>query len=181
MGTISSSTGLISGIDIASLVTQLMQIEARPLDVLKTRITNTQNQQAAYEDLRARLLAFLPAVTRLSQPAAFTVRSATSSQPSVATATAASNAPLGTYSFLVKSVVSTHQMASLGFTDRDATPVGEGTLTFEAAAGRVDPDTELGTLNGGAGVRRGQIRITDRSGASAMIDLRAAYTVGDVL
>ena len=36
-------------------------------------------------------------------------------------------------------------------------------------------------LNGGAGVQRGKIRITDRSGAVATIDLSFARTVDDVL
>src|SRR5690606_20511144 len=39
----------------------------------------------------------------------------------------------------------------------------------------------LTALNGGDGVRRGTIRITDRSGSSADIDLSNAFTVTDVL
>ncbi len=39
----------------------------------------------------------------------------------------------------------------------------------------------LNALNGGAGVRPGTIRITDRSGATAEIDLSTAVTVDDVL
>ena len=47
--------------------------------------------------------------------------------------------------------------------------------------GRVNPSTELDTLNGGQGVRRGTITITDRSGADAEIDLSTSMTVDDVL
>ena len=38
MGTISTGTGLISGIDTASLIDQLMAIEARPRDLLAPMI-----------------------------------------------------------------------------------------------------------------------------------------------
>src|SRR5262249_12140417 len=37
------------------------------------------------------------------------------------------------------------------------------------------------TINGGAGFARGKIRLTDRSGASAEIDLRYARSIDDVL
>ena len=40
---------------------------------------------------------------------------------------------------------------------------------------------DLSALNGGAGVERGKIRITDRSGESEVIDLRFALTIDDVL
>ena len=42
-------------------------------------------------------------------------------------------------------------------------------------------DTRLDVLNGQQGVRLGRIRITDRSGASALVDLSTAVTMGDVL
>ena len=72
-------------------------------------------------------------------------------------------------------------MVSRGFADADRTPIGLGTITIEGAAGRVNRPTELDALNGGGGVRRGIIRITDRSGATAEIDLRRALTVADVI
>ena len=60
------------------------------------------------------------------------------------------------------------------------TAVGEGTLRLRFG-GFVDKGMDLSLLNGGAGVERGQIRITDRSGASEVIDLRSALTIDDVV
>lgn len=57
---------------------------------------------------------------------------------------------------------------------------GAGNLTF-GTGGFVDPGISLDELNAGAGVQRGKIRITDRSGASAVIDLSFARNVDDVL
>lgn len=181
MGTISSSTGLISGLDIGSIVQQLMQIESKPLTLLKNRIAEKQQEQLAYQSVNALLTASLTSVTRLSQSSSFRVKTATSSNADALSVTADTKAATGSYRFTVAATASTHQVASQGFLDRDATPVGAGTLTLENPRGRIDVDTELSMLNGATGVRRGQIRIIDRSGASSQIDLRAAQTVNDVL
>src|SRR5690606_37422088 len=42
-------------------------------------------------------------------------------------------------------------------------------------------ETPLSALRGGAGIRRGAFRITDRSGKSATIDISDAVTLDDVV
>src|SRR5262249_9188466 len=69
---------------------------------------------------------------------------------------------------------------SRGFASR-STGVGASTLTFEPAAGRLDRDVQLSELNGGDGITRGHIRITDSTNASADIDLSRVATVNDVI
>ncbi|MEP0842401.1 MAG: hypothetical protein HRF43_06785, partial [Phycisphaerae bacterium] len=181
MGTISSSVGLISGFNTADLVKQLMAIEARPLNQVKSQIEAAKKEQTAYLELNARLLSALGAVRRLALPSSFMVRQATSSNPEAISASASASTPAGTYALRVHSLATTHQLVSAGLPDRDRTPVGAGTLTFEIGAGRVDAATPLAALNGGQGIRRGVIRITDRNGGSADVDLRAATTLDDVL
>ncbi len=181
MGTISSGTGLISGLDIQSLVTQLIAIEARPLRLLETRIADVQKQQTAFLELNARLLSAKTALKRLSDRAAFDVRTATSSNENVLTAQADTTAPLGTFSFRVKRLVSTHQLVSGGFADTNLTPVGEGTIEFELGRGNLNATTRLSSLRGGEGARRGIIRITDRTGKSVDVDLRTAIDIDEVL
>ncbi|MCL2330263.1 MAG: flagellar filament capping protein FliD [Phycisphaerae bacterium] len=181
MSGISTGTGLISGIDTASLIKQLMSIESQPLVNLQSRITSKQKEQQAYSNLVSQLTSFSTILARLALNTSFQARAATSSQPTVLTATADNNAALGNYSFTVKSVVSTHQIASSGFATANSTPVGQGTLLLGSSMARVSNDTELSALNGGAGIRRGSIRITDRSGASVKIDLQTANTMNDVL
>jgi len=181
MGTISSGTGLVSGLDIQSIVTQLIAIESRPLELIQSRIEQTQQEQTAYVELNARVLAIKAAMSSLARPSSFTNKTATSSAPEVLSATATSASPLDTYSFQVASLVTTHQLVSSGFVDRDVTPVGAGTLTFEVGKGSVSPATPLSALNNFQGVRRGSIRITDQNGDSAVIDFGHALTVNDVL
>jgi flagellar hook-associated protein 2 len=67
----------------------------------------------------------------------------------------------------------------------DTAAMADGTLTLKVGNGTVDQDvsgaTLLSMLNNGAGVTLGSIRITDRSGTSAVIDLTGNTTVQDVL
>jgi flagellar hook-associated protein 2 len=71
-------------------------------------------------------------------------------------------------------------MVSTGFASREA-PVGAGTVRVELGNGVIDRETTLDLLNGGRGVARGSIRITDRSGSSAVVDLSGAVSVADAL
>lgn len=181
MGTISSSTGLVSGLDIQNLVESLMAIESRPLTLLKARIATAQTQQAAYSTLGDTLKTAKSPIQSLSRISTFTARKVTSSNANVLTATATNGTALSNYAFTVRALAATHQLVSTGFHDRDTTALSSGTLTLESSKASVSPNTTLAVLNGGDGVNRGRIRITDRSGNSADIDLRTAMTVDDVL
>ncbi|MFQ6049256.1 MAG: flagellar filament capping protein FliD, partial [Phycisphaerae bacterium] len=181
MGTISSGVGLLSGLPIRDIVDQLMAIESAPLNQLQQRRDAVAAMRTAFLELSARLLGLKSAATRLDDRDFFRQAKASSSDENVIVATAAPGATPGTYSFQVLSLVSTHQLVSSGFADVDRSPVGAGTLSFEIGYGSLSPSTPLDLLNGQRGVRRGLIRITDRSGASVDVDLTAALTVDDVL
>ena len=98
----------------------------------------------------------------------------------VLTATASGAQP-GSYAFLVKQLVSNSQQLSRGFADRDTTPVGMTSVSFELGKGKVSTQTQLADLNGGEGVRRGKINITDTAGQTAEIDLSTATSIDEVL
>jgi len=181
MSGISSSIGLISGIDVAGLIDQLMAIERQPIDNLGQRVSAIDVQRTAFLELSAQLLAIQNSITGMGSDSFFRAFSSSSSDEGVLTATAGESAVEGSYTFRVRSLVSSHSMISRGFANADNTPIGIGTMTFEVGRGRVDPGTRLDTLRGGAGVGRGVVTIADRSGGSADIDLTTAVTVDDVL
>lgn len=181
MGSISSGVGLISGIDTATLIERLLAIEGRGKASIQQRIASLQQQQTAMLDINARLLNMSRAATRLRTDSIFQSARATSSSESVLSGVARAGAQPGTYTFLVDRLVSTSQQLSRGFVDRDSTALGLTDLTFEFGRGQLATTTQLASLNGGEGVRRGKIVITDKSGASATIDLSRAGDVGDVL
>ncbi len=181
MGQISTGVGLISGINFADLIDQLIALESRPKTLVESANVRLTTQQFAFQDINAKLLAFKLSTTNLLSASAFNATQASSSNEAVLTATSTNSATPGSYSFAVDRLVSTQQAISAGFADQDTTPVGAGTLTFEFGDTRLDSLTDLAALNGGGGVARGNIRITDRTGASAIVDLTRALTIDDVV
>lgn len=85
----------------------------------------------------------------------------------------------GTHSFVPVRQASSQQLTSSLLTSKEQL-VGAGELVIQKG-GFLDDSALLEELNGGAGVSRGSIRITDRSGASKTVDLRFAQNVNDVI
>jgi len=182
MGTITSGTGLISGLDIQDIVDQLIAIEARPRQLVQERIAVLNSQKTAFQDISSRLLALKGSSTTLGTRATFGKKSVTTSTEGVLTASANNDVALGTYSFTVDRLVSNNTLISRGFADADTKTFGTATtLRFESARARLDDDVRLSRLNGAVGVQRGYIRVTDRSGANATVDLSKAITLRDVV
>ncbi len=181
MGRISSSVGLISGINSRDIIDQLMSLESRPKTQLQTRIDKTNEQKLAFTDLSTRLTSLRISATTLKKPSTFTQATTASSNENVLTATAGAGASPGSYTFNVARLVTSQQMVTAGFATADKTPVGAGKITLEMGGGELSSQTDLAELRGGAGVRRGIFRITDRAGKTANIDIGAAVTLDDVV
>ncbi|MEX2188156.1 MAG: flagellar filament capping protein FliD [Pirellulales bacterium] len=179
MGRITSSIGLVTGVPIAETVEKLVALQTGPRDQLAATVKKTQERQSAIVDLTARLIALQFTGSALGQLATFDSVTAASSDTNTLGVTAGASAAVGTHQITVLRKAQSQQSISSGFASRTS-PVGAGTLAFRFG-GAVNPDTLLAVLNGGTGVPRGSIRITDRSGATAEIDLRYARTVDDVL
>ncbi|MFI4916759.1 MAG: flagellar filament capping protein FliD [Phycisphaerales bacterium JB060] len=180
MGGITSGIGLASGLDTASIIQQLLSIEARPRLLAQQRLSNIKVQQSAYLDINSRLQNLRSLVSGLRTQPVFDAKGATSSAEDVLTATASAGAATGSYTFLVDRLVSTEQWLTRGFSSADDAAIGADAFTFEGAEARLDTDTALADLNGGNGITRGKIRISDGTD-SAEIDLSKAATVSEVL
>lgn len=180
MGTIYSGVGLISGLDYENIIAQLIAIEARPRDLLLSRISNIDAQRTAYLDISARVSAILSRVNSLARRSFFTACNVSSSNSAVLTATAGEEPVPGSYSFVVRALATTHQLVSRGFASSDA-QLSPGTLTIESARARVNAATYLDQLNGHAGVQRGSFQIVDAAGNQATISLHDALTLADVV
>lgn len=105
----SSISGLVSGMDTTSVVSQLMQIEAAPQNLLKIQLAHTQTDAAAYRDINTSFAALATAAAALTTAATWTATKATSSDPTV-TASSTSTAKPGSVSFSVTALASTHSM-----------------------------------------------------------------------
>lgn len=181
MGGISTGTGLFSGIDSRSLIDQLLAVDARPKQVIQRRGIQIQQLSAVFLDLNSRVNALRTAASSFRTGDIFKAMGAASSDDKVLTATATNTAATGSYSFVVDRLVSTQQLLSRGFSDRDRSAVGATTITVESERANLERDVSLADLNAGEGVRRGKIVVTDSQGRAATIDLSKAASVNDVL
>lgn len=178
---ITSSVGLVSGIDSGALIDQLIAIDSRPRLLVQRRIAELQQQNASYLAVNSSALQLQTVSAAFNSNDVFQSAAATSSNDSVLTATASSRAAVGTYQFTVDRLVSTQARLSKGFADPNTTGLGLNEFSIEDARGGVTTETRLTDLNGGAGVDRGSITITDRAGNSQEVDLSRAVTLNDVL
>ncbi|MEM1329273.1 MAG: flagellar filament capping protein FliD [Planctomycetota bacterium] len=177
---ITSSVGIFSGIDTANLIDQLLQIEARPRFQFQARIQSLQVQQSAYLDINSRLRSLQDAAAAFRNNSIFDQKITSVSDEDSIGATATGATPRGSYLFQVDRLVTTQNMLSRGFSDRDQSAFGASSFTFESDAARLEQDVELSSLNGGDGIRRGSILLTV-DGDTRTIDLSRAASVNDVL
>jgi len=181
MGRITSNVGLITGIPITDTVNQLISVAGVPRDFLLSRTQGLQQQQLALGSLSTRLLSLQFQLNQLDVSDPFEARTVTSQNEEVLTATLASGGQpaLGTSPVRPVQTASAQQLISQRFENLDDIQ-STGTLTF-GFGGFVDEGISLDELNGGTGVARGEIRITDLGGNSAVIDLNLVRSVDDVI
>ncbi|MGR9090161.1 MAG: flagellar filament capping protein FliD [Gammaproteobacteria bacterium] len=128
-----SSPGLGSGLDVSSLVEQLVSIERQPLVRLARKEVGYQAQISAYGSLRSALSTFESSLNSVNTLSDFRVLTAKSSDEGVFGASAGSSAAKGTYSLTVDRIAENHRLGSNAFfADTDTTSIGsEGeTLTI---------------------------------------------------
>jgi flagellar hook-associated protein 2 len=181
MAQITSSVGLISGLNTGQIISELVAIDAEPVTLLQHQITTVSNQATAFNDLATTLQTIQDAGTSLKSDLTFQNATTTSSNPSALTATATPGASVGSYQFSVARLVTSQQLVSQGYADPTSTPLNPGTITIDLGGGQLNTENKLTDLNGGAGANLGTFRITDRSGASAVIDTSSAVTLQDVV
>ena len=87
-----SSPGVGSGLDVNSIVTQLVAIERQPLQTLQTKAATLQSQLSLYGTIKSQASALQDAATVLATAANWTVQSATSSNMAAVTVSADSTA-----------------------------------------------------------------------------------------
>lgn len=181
MGSISTGVGLISGIDTASLIQQLIALDAQQKAPIFARLGNLTSSKTALMDINARLLNLKTASSSFRLDNVFRAAFAASGNESILTASAGTNAIPGTYEFTVKQLVSTSQSMSRGFSSSSLEPMGLEGISFEWGQGRLNRDVSLDALNGGNGIDRGAIRIVDRNGNTSTIDLTLATSMNEVI
>lgn len=161
-----SAAGIGSGLDVNGIVSELMVLERRPLEILQSRQRVIEVEISAHGRLKSAISTLQEAAedldgTNLSHHVA------TSSDDAVFTATASAGAASESHSVSVISLAQSHRIASGTFADAD-TVVGTGTLTLSVGADSFDVTID-GSNNTLAGIRDAINGSTDNSGVSASI------------
>ncbi len=179
MGRIQSNVGLTTGLNIQSTVDQLLAISAQPRDRLQVRIKAFQSQQVAINELTALTIGIQLQSDRLGKAANLSNTSATSNKSDVLAVSTSGTPVTGNYSVQTLQTAQSSTASSNPFTSSTDT-LQAGELVVRTG-GFVDSTPSVDNLRGGAGIARGKIRITDRTGTSREIDLRFAANTDDIL
>jgi len=134
-----TAAGIGSGLDVESIVSQLMAIERQPLVALQQKKTGIDARISAYGNLKSALSTFQTAMKELSTPSALKVFTATSADDSVFTATASSTAAASTFQIEVVRQAERHKFASAEALDTDTFGGGAGdALTIQVGTNAAD-------------------------------------------
>ena len=186
-----SSPGIGSGLDVNSIVSQLVSIERQPIVALQTKAAAIQTQLSSYGLLSSYAGNMHDIAAQMASPTFWAQNAATSSDSSSVSVTATTTAASGSYAVQVSQLAQAQTIASKAYTD-SSTTVGTGTLhidfgawdtgltTFTADGSKTGIDISIGagenTLSGikakinaaNAGVTASIV--TDASGARLVIN-----------
>lgn len=179
MAGIQASTGIISGLPIEDLVTSMLKNASDARDVVAQRTNALQSEQKAYMELSALLLKVQYVVKNLGKAAVYNRLQATSSDSNALTAKVTGTPPKGAHQFTPLRMVQSQQLLSAGLASKTES-LGGGTFSFRFGP-HVEQAASLAAVGSGQGFVAGKIRITDRSGSTALIDLSTAQTIDDVI
>jgi flagellar hook-associated protein 2 len=128
MATITSA-GIGSGIDVESLISRLVSLERQPIEQLKQRTDGLKTQLSAIGKLQSNLSNLRDLSSKLSRSEGFSGASASSSDATVFSASAATGAALGSYSVEVERLAQAQSVASNALAAGAST--GTGTITIQ--------------------------------------------------
>jgi flagellar hook-associated protein 2 len=160
--------GVGSGLDVATLVNQLVAAKKAPQqNQITSQAASANTQLSALGQINAALSALQSAMASISDGSAFSAHNVTSSDTDVLNATATGNAVAGNYKIEVTQLASALKASSGAFTD-SSTQIGTGTLTITVGgqAMNLSIDGSHGSL---ASIRDAINKASDNPGVSATI------------
>ncbi|ADO77999.1 flagellar hook-associated 2 domain-containing protein [Halanaerobium praevalens DSM 2228] len=123
--------GLATGMDTESIISQLVQLEQRPIYNYQQEISELEQTKGAWRDVNSRLDKLENRITDLKLSATYNSRTANSSNEDVVTATASNSSDEANYSVTVKSTAQVQRLAGTRFDDTSAPISGLGDFAAE--------------------------------------------------
>ncbi len=164
----SSSSSSTASIDVAGIVQQLMTAENRPLDTIKTKITQQQVVISDLGNVRSKVSSFKDALSSFQNPNSYNNRIASTSDSAVVSATASNGAIPGSYSIQVGQIAAASKHALSGYSSATAPVTIDGAAGFTLTVGTTTYST------------KGTITVNGVASASTVAVLRDNPTVTDL-
>jgi flagellar hook-associated protein 2 len=128
-----TAAGVGSGIDVESIISQLMQIEQRPVNVLEERKQDNTTELSDVGKLRSSLDELQAVVEKIADPDEFGAYTAESSDEDILIATSTSGQFPENHSLEVTALATHHRVISASYASPDDS-VGTGTYSFSSAS-----------------------------------------------
>jgi flagellar hook-associated protein 2 len=128
--TSSNSTVGTSSIDVAAIVEQLMTVENKPLDKIKSQIEQKKLVISDLGTIKSKVATFQDALTLLQTPTTFNNSSASSSDATIISATASNGAIKGNHSVTVTSLATATRNTVSGYASSTASATVDSTNGF---------------------------------------------------
>ncbi len=126
-----SSAGIGSGLNVTSLVSQLMATQQQPLLNLQTQQATYQAEISAYGSLAGTLSTLQTDASNLSSANLYSAYTATASASGFFTSSANATASAGSYGLAITNLAQANKLASNTHYASTSTTVGSGTVTFQ--------------------------------------------------
>ncbi|MDY0106573.1 MAG: flagellar filament capping protein FliD [Giesbergeria sp.] len=124
-----SSAGIGSGLDVNSIVKQMVELEKRPLTQLKTQAATIQTRLSTYSQVKSLMSTLSDAAAKLTRDGSWNGMTVNSSNSAAVSATVSGIASATTFGISVQQMARAQSVASAPVA-KDA-PVGGGTLTIQ--------------------------------------------------
>lgn len=135
-----SAPGIGSGLDVNSIISQLMAVERRPIDALVAKSSAIQTQISEYGKLKSAMSAMRDAALELTESSTWGASTGASSDSTAVGVSVKSGAAVGSFSVQVLALARAQSLASAAYASSAALP-GAGTLRIESGSWNADQTT----------------------------------------
>ena len=127
--------GLASGLDTNSIISQLVELERRPIQALQRDIAELQQVQATFTSIGPSLAELNAAATQLSEDNLIQPSAEILGSSEAFAVTASSTTIPGRHDLSIAQLATAARLGSQGFADSDSTPIAAGSGTFAVRLG----------------------------------------------
>jgi len=124
-----STTGIGSGLQVESIVSQLVALEKKPLTALQTQAATIQSRISTYSQIKSLVSTFSDAAAKLTRDSTWGALSATSTQPTAVTPSITGLASASAFGMEVQKLARSQSTSSTAVTQDTA--IGSGTLNIQ--------------------------------------------------